>query len=61
VFVLVPVESFGIGGELRCTWRLLCKTIVYVATGPAEHDNFLKVCSGNQEPWLLYPLTSVTF
>jgi hypothetical protein len=46
-FVLVPVESFGIGGELKCTWRLPKTNTMYVEPGPAEQDNFFKVCSGN--------------
>jgi hypothetical protein len=55
-FVLVPVESFGICGELRSRWHLmLCNTMMYVGTGPvAEQDNFLKVCPGNQEPSLVF-------
>jgi hypothetical protein len=48
-FVLVPVESFGIGGELKCM-HLPKKNTMYVAPGPAEQDNFFKVCPGNQKP-----------
>jgi hypothetical protein len=55
-FVLVPVESFRIGGELKCTWRRpKKKNTMYVEPGPAEQDNFFKVCPGNQKPWLLWP------
>jgi hypothetical protein len=51
-FVLVPVESFGVGGELKCTWRLPKNNLMYVEPdGPAEQDNFFKVCPGNQKPW----------
>ncbi len=50
-FVLVPVESFGIGWEVKCTWQLPKKNTMYVEPGPAEQDNFFKVCPGNQKPF----------
>jgi hypothetical protein len=51
-FVLaIPAESFGIDGELKCTWHLPKKNTIYVAPGPAEQVNFFKVCPSNQKPW----------
>jgi hypothetical protein len=52
MFVLVPVESFGIGGKPKCTWQLPKTSPMYREPGPAEQDNFFKVCPGNQKPWL---------